>query len=59
MNNIKIEADNLGKKAEMEEQIAKLNGGLKNNPEAGKKISNYLIGSIEAKLTILNKMNQK
>ena len=56
LNNIKYDAENLGKKAEMEEQLLKLSGGVSNNPELGKKISGHLIGSIEAKLSILNQM---
>ena len=53
---VKQQAENLGKKAEMEEQLLKLNGGIENNPELGKKVTGYLIGSIEAKLSILNQM---
>ena len=56
INSVKYDAENLGKKAEMEEKLLKLNGGVANNPELGKKVSGYLIGSIEAKLSILNKM---
>ena len=40
----------------MEEKLLKANGGIENNPELGKKITGYLIGSIEAKLSILNQM---
>ena len=54
--NVKQQAENLGKKAQMEEQLLKLNGGIENNPELGKKVTGYLIGSIEAKLSILNQM---
>jgi hypothetical protein len=32
-----------------------MNGGIKNNPILGQKVSNYLIDSIEAKLRILKK----
>jgi hypothetical protein len=56
INSVKYDAENLGKKAEMEEKLLKLNGGVANNPEIGKKVSGYLIGSIEAKLSILNKI---
>ena len=56
INSVKNDADNLGKKAEMEEQLLKLNGGVANNPQLGKKVSGLLIGSIEAKLSILNQM---
>ena len=54
--NIKQEGENYGKKAEMERQFLKLNGGIEKNPEASKKLGGYLIGSIEAKLSILNQM---
>ena len=39
-------------------KILKLYGGVKNNPEIGQKISNLLIDSIEAKLSILNKFQE-
>ena len=55
---VKQQAEDLGKKAEMEEQLLKVNGGIENNPEIGKKITGYLIDSIEAKLSILNQMYQ-
>ena len=54
--NIKQEGENYRKKAEMEKQFLKLNGGVENNPEVSKKLGGYLIGSIEAKLSILNEM---
>ena len=54
--NTKVKADNLKSKAKMEEELLKYNGGIKKNPEAGKKICGYLIDSIEAKLSILNEM---
>ena len=54
--NVKQQAEDLGKRAEMEEKLLKANGGIENNPELGKKITGYLIGSIEAKLSILNQM---
>ena len=41
----------------MQEKLMKLNGGIGNNPSMGKKVSNLLIDSIEAKLSILNKIN--
>ena len=34
----------------------KLNGGIENNPEMDKKLNRYIIGSIEAKLSILNQI---
>ncbi len=57
INNIKEKANNLEKKAEMNEKLLKLNGGIENNPELGKKVSSLLIDSIEAKLSILKKVN--
>ena len=39
------------------EILLKLNGGVQNNVEIGQKLSNLIIDSIEAKLTILNKFN--
>ena len=55
---VKQQAEDFGKKAEMEEQLLRVNGGIENNPEIGKKITGYLIDSIEAKLSILNQMYQ-
>ena len=40
------------------EKILELYGGVQNNPQMGKKISNLLIDSIEAKLSILDKLAQ-
>ena len=36
-----------------------INGGIANNPKLGRKVSNLLLDSIQAKLSILNQMNQK
>ena len=38
----------------MEEKFMNLNGGIEKNPEMGKKVSDLLIGSIKAKLNIMN-----
>lgn len=54
--NVKKEADILEKKAEREQELLKYSGGIENNPELGKKMTGYLISSIEAKLSILNKI---
>ena len=54
--NIQQKAILLENKAKREEQLLKYNGGIKNNPETGKKVSGYLIDSIKAKLSILNKI---
>ena len=58
VNYIKQKADNLEKEAFIKEKILNLNGGIENNPELGQKVSNLLIDSIEAKLSILNKITQ-
>ena len=59
VNNIKQQADYLEKEAFMKEKILNLNGGIENNPELGQKVSSLLIDSIEAKLSILNKITQE
>ena len=56
VHNIKQQADYLEKEAFMKEKILNLNGGIENNPELGQKVSNLIIDSIEAKLSILNKI---
>ena len=40
----------------MEEELLRANGGIGNNPEAGKKLSGYIVGSIKTKLNILNQL---
>ena len=57
INNVKAKANTLEKQAEMKEKLLKLNGGIENNPELGKKVSSLLINSIEAKLSILRKVH--
>ena len=57
INNIKEKANTLEKQAEMNEKLLKLNGGIQNNPELGRRVSSLLIDSIEAKLSILKKVN--
>ena len=57
INNVKQKASVLEKEAQMKEKLLKLNGGIENNPELGKKVSSLLIDSIGAKLSILKKMN--
>ena len=59
VNNIKHQADHLENEALMREKILNLNGGIENNPELGQKVSSLLIDSIEAKLSILNKITQE
>ena len=57
INKIKEKANTLERKAEMEEKLLQLNGGVESNPELGKRVSSLLIDSIEAKLSILKKVN--
>ena len=59
INSVKRKADSLEKETQMNEKILRLNGGLENNPELGKKVSNLLIDSIEAKLSILKYIEEK
>ena len=54
----KQKADNLGLIAEREQQLLRINGGIKNNPELGKKVTGHLIDSINTKLNILNQFNE-
>jgi hypothetical protein len=56
INNVKVKANSLEKEAEMKEKLLKLNGGIENNPELGKKVSSLLIDSIKAKLSKLKKV---
>ena len=56
INDVKDKANSLEKEAEMQEKLLKLNGGVGNNPKIGKKVSNLIIDSIEAKLKILNQL---
>ena len=55
INNVKNKADLLEEKAIREQKLLRMRGGIKNNPMLGQKVSNYLIDSIEAKLSILKK----
>ena len=59
INMIKEQARVLDDEVKMKEQILKLNGGMRNNPEFGQKISNLIISSIGAKLSILNKFKEE
>ena len=58
ISDVKKEAENLTKKAIKGEQLLKKSGGIKNNLDLGKKVSSFLIDSIEAKLSILNKLGK-
>ena len=55
---VKEKAKIMDNEVKKKEKILKLYGGVKNNPEIGQKISNLLIDSIEAKLSILNKFQE-
>jgi hypothetical protein len=57
INIVKEKAKVLDDDIKHKEKVLKLNGGVKNHPEIGEKISNLIIDSIEAKLSILNKFN--
>ena len=59
INLIKEKAKVMDDEVKKKEKILKLNGGVQNNPEIGEKISNLIIDSIEAKLSILNKFNEE
>ena len=53
IQNVKMKADHLEHLANEKEKILKYKGGIEKNPELGQKISDLLIDSIQAKLTIL------
>jgi len=57
ISDVREKINSIEKEAKMHEKLMKLNGGVGNNPKMGKKVSNLLIDSIEAKLSILNKIN--
>ena len=56
VNNIRKKVDTIDREAIKKEKILKLEGGIGKNPELGQEVSNLLIDSIEAKLSILNKL---
>ena len=56
MKDIELKVGLLQQKADSNEQLLKFNGGLENNPELGKKVSNLLIDSITAKMSLIKKM---
>ena len=58
INNVQEKAKILDEKAELKEKQLIENGGIENNPELGKKVTNLLIDSIQAKIHILKKMNK-
>ena len=59
VDSVKREAEYLEKEAEENEKLLKIKGGIVRNPELGEKISSLLIDSIQAKLSILNHIENK
>ena len=59
VNYVKERAKIIDNDIKKKQKILDLYGGVKNNPEIGEKISNMLIDSIEAKLSILNKFKEE
>ena len=57
INNVQNKVEIIEKQAEEQENLLKLRGGIENNPELGKKVSNLIIDSIEAKINMLKKLN--
>ena len=56
VNNIQLKVDKLDRKAMNKEKKLKIEGGIGNNPDLGMEVSNLLLDSIGAKLSILNKI---
>lgn len=57
INIVKKKCENIDEAVKINEEMLKLHGGIKNDPELGQKVSNLLIDSISAKLSILTKLN--
>ena len=58
INNVKQQAKILDEKADLKEKQLIEHGGIQNNPELGRNVTNLLIDSIQAKINILKKMNK-
>ena len=58
VNNIKKKVEEIDRATMNKEKKLKLNGGIENNPELGKEVSDLIIDSISAKLSILNKFSE-
>ena len=58
INNVRQKAKALQEEANSKEKVLRLKGGIQNNIELGNKISKLIIDSIEAKLSILNKISE-
>jgi len=56
VNNIQLKVDKLDREAMNKERKLKIEGGIGHNPELGMEVSNLLLDSIGAKLSILNKI---
>ncbi len=58
---VRNEVSMIDTKVEQAEEFLKVNGGIQNNPEVGQNVSNMIIDSIRAKLSIitLSKENEK
>ena len=56
VNNIQQKVDKIDREALNKEKKLKIEGGMGQNPELGMEVSNLLIDSIGAKLSILNKI---
>ena len=57
VNNIQEKVDKIDREVKTKEKKLKIEGGMGNNPELGMEVSNLLIESIEAKLSILSQLN--
>ena len=56
---VKKKADDLDREADITEKKLLFSGGVATNPKLGEKVSNLLLDSIQAKLSILNQMNKQ
>ena len=59
LQTVKMKAEQLENLANENDKILKVNGGIEKNPELGQKISDLIIDSIHAKLSILNNIGNK
>ena len=58
INIAKNRVEYMEQKAKTKEQLLKINGGIENNPQLGKQVSDMYIDSIEEKLNYLKKLNE-
>ena len=56
---VKMKAEQLEQLAQQNEKLLKLSGGIEKNPELGQKISDLIVDSIHAKLSILNSIGNQ